>query len=31
LEVIEQAGHIAHLEQADRFNELLVTFAAECR
>jgi pimeloyl-ACP methyl ester carboxylesterase len=31
LEVIEQAGHIAQLEQATRFNELLMAFAAECR
>ena len=27
LERIEAAGHIPHLEQADRVNELLVAFA----
>jgi 3-oxoadipate enol-lactonase len=27
LEVVEQAGHMAHLEQADRFTELLDRFA----
>jgi len=27
LEVIEQAGHMAHLEQSERFNTLLTDFA----
>jgi pimeloyl-ACP methyl ester carboxylesterase len=31
LEVIEQAGHIAQMEQAERFNELLCAFAGACR
>ncbi len=31
LEVIERAGHIAQLEQADRFNELLATLGGSVR